>query len=380
MALGQLEVRLAAGRPQMSRNVPIPYFPVPPAQYERQYFSELTRSFSTYAQQMNTPGPWRATELTLTQSTGNVDRGQLSWNISEDTVDITMGDGVVQQVGFETYIRVKNNTGSQIDNGRVVGFAGVSGDIAISEYIASPSSEELYFIGVTTHDMPDQDIGPVTLYGKVRGLDTTGPGAETWAVGDILYASTTVAGGMTNVRPTAPNPVIAIAAVLLVDGTAGEIMVRPTVPIGLSYGSFSATIDQTLGAINTATAVTLTGTLSSNDVTLLSGSRMSVAKAGFYQIDGNIQVASSSASAKTAYFWLRKNGVDVSDTARALTVDINGGFTTIALHYTISLQVDDYVEIYWAADSTDIKLDALPASAFAPSSPSVLVTIDQLQL
>jgi hypothetical protein len=44
----------------MSRNTPIPYFPVPPAQYERQYFAELTRSFSTYAQQMNTPGPWRA--------------------------------------------------------------------------------------------------------------------------------------------------------------------------------------------------------------------------------------------------------------------------------------------------------------------------------
>ena len=42
----------------MSRSIPIPYFPVPPAQYERQYFAELTRSFSTYALQMNAPGPF----------------------------------------------------------------------------------------------------------------------------------------------------------------------------------------------------------------------------------------------------------------------------------------------------------------------------------
>jgi hypothetical protein len=75
---------------------------------------------------MNTPGPWRATELTLTEELGNVDQGQLSWNIDEETVDITMGDGVVQQVGFETYMRVKNDTGSQIDNGEVVGFVGVN--------------------------------------------------------------------------------------------------------------------------------------------------------------------------------------------------------------------------------------------------------------
>jgi hypothetical protein len=50
----------------MSRSVPIPYFPVPPAQYSQNYLAEVTRAFSVYAQQINTPGPWRATSLTLT--------------------------------------------------------------------------------------------------------------------------------------------------------------------------------------------------------------------------------------------------------------------------------------------------------------------------
>lgn len=364
----------------MSRSVPIPYFPVPPAQYSQPYFSELTRAFSVYTQQMNTPGPWRATELTLTEVTGNTDRGQLSWNIDEETVDITMGDGVVQQVGFETYMRVKNDTGSQINNGQVVGFSGVNSEITVAPYIANSSANELYFVGVATHDMPDQDVGPVTLYGKVRGLDTTGPGAETWSIGDILYASPTTAGLMTNVRPTAPNAVIVVAAVLTVDATAGEIMVRPTIPIGLDYGAFSSTADQTLAAINTATAITLNTTGSSNGVTLTSGSRLNVAQAGFYAVALSLQLQSNNSSAKNIYVWLRKNGVDVPVSTRAFTSDINNGETPLAVSYTISLAASDYVELYWAADSTDVTLNALAASAFAPAAPSVTVNVTQVQL
>jgi hypothetical protein len=364
----------------MSRNTPIPYFPIPPAQYERGYFAELTRAFTVYTQQMNTPGPWRATELTLTEQQGNVEQGQLSWNIAEEAVDITMGGGVVQQVGFDTYMRCKNDTGTAIPKGTVVGFVGVNSEIEVAPYLADSSANELFFVGVTSRDLPDQDVEPVQLYGKINGLDTTGPGAETWAVGDILYASPTIAGGLTNVRPTAPNVVISVAAVLSVSATVGEIMVRPIIPMGMDYGSFDSTVDQTLAAINTATAVTLSNTLSSNGVTLTSSSRLNVATAGFYQVDAVLQLTSGSGSDKNVYFWLRKNGTNVAETTRAVTVNINGGFVPIALNYTISLAATDYVEIYWAADSTNVSLDALAASAFAPAAPSVLININQLQL
>lgn len=362
---------------------PIPYFPVPPAQYSQPYFSEIIRAFSTYAQQAANPGPLRATELTLTTSITNVDRGTITWNNAENTLDVAMGDGVVQQVGYETYMLVKNDTGSTITNGTVVGFAGVNGEIKIAPYIADSSANELFFVGVATHDMPDEDVGPVTIYGKVRGLDTTGPGAETWSVGDILYVSPTTAGLLTNVRPTAPNAVIVVAAVLSVDATDGEIMVRPTIPIGLDYGSFEATVDQTLAAIDTATAITLSNTLVSNGVTLSAApnnSRLNVVEAGYYQIDAVLQLTSGNASDKNVYFWLRKNGSDVAESTRAITVNINGGFSPISLNYTISLAANDYVELYWAASNTNVTLDALAASAFAPAAPSVLVNMSQLQL
>ena len=210
----------------MSRGLNIPYFAEPPSDYNRQYFSQLVQNFALYANQVANPGPWQATELTLTEASGNVEEGILSWNTAEETVDLTMGDGVVQQIGFETYMRVENDTGSQINNGQVVGFVGVNGEIKVAPYIANFSANELYMVGVATHDMPDGDIGPVTLYGKVRDLDTTGtPVGETWSVGDILYASPTTAGAFTKVRPTAPNVVIPMAAVLVVSATVGEIMV-----------------------------------------------------------------------------------------------------------------------------------------------------------
>lgn len=367
----------------MSRSLNIPYFASPPDQYSRPYFADLTRAFALFAQQMNTPGPWRATELTLTEELGNVDYGQLSWNIAEETVDITMGEGVVQQVGFETYMRVKNDTGVLIPNGTIVGFSGVNSEIKVAPYIANSSANELYFVGVTTRAIPDDDVAPVTLYGKVRGLDTTGPGAETWSVGDILYASPATAGAFTNIRPTAPNVVISVAAVLSVDATEGEIMVRPVIPMGLDYGSFDSTIDQTLAATDTATAITLSGTLVSNGITLSASpnnSRLNVAEAGFYQIDAVIQLTSGNSSDKNVYFWLRKNGSNVADSTRAITVNINGGFVPISLNYTISLAANDYVELYWAANNTNVTLDAISALAFAPAAPSVLVNMSQLQL
>lgn len=50
----------------MSRNLILPFFAVPPAQYDQSYFANLTRSFATYMEQQQNPGLERATNITLT--------------------------------------------------------------------------------------------------------------------------------------------------------------------------------------------------------------------------------------------------------------------------------------------------------------------------
>lgn len=364
----------------MSRSTPIPFFPSPPQQYDQSYFSQLVRNFAVFAQQTQVPGPLRATSLSLTTEPGNVDTGILSYNILEDTLDLQHLNNVVQQIGFERFMRCKNDTASTIPNGTVVGFAGVNSEIKVAPYIANSAANELFFIGVTTFDMTSGDIGPVTLYGKVRGLNTTG-GAESWSVGDILYVSPTVAGALTNVRPTAPNVVIAVAAVLSVDATDGEILVRPTVPIGLDYGTFGSMVDQTISATNTATSITFNNTMVSNGVTLSNSSRLNVAQAGFYQIDINLQLKSTNASSKNFYIWLNKNGTgDVDDTTRVFTITGNDEDRIISITYHLSLEAGDYIEVKWAGDDTALLLDAITGLSFAPDAPSALVTVTQNQL
>ena len=49
-----------------SRNVPLPYFPIPPGQYNPAYFAEIIRAFSVYLAQQQNPGEGRNTFIVLT--------------------------------------------------------------------------------------------------------------------------------------------------------------------------------------------------------------------------------------------------------------------------------------------------------------------------
>lgn len=366
----------------MISGLPIPYFPNPPSAYDQRYMARVVQSFAIFAQQSQVPGPLRATSLTLTTDSGNTTTGTLRYNAEEDTLDLSHLNGVTQQIGFETYLRAKNDTGTAIPNGTVVGFAGVNSEVTVQPFIANGSVPEIYLIGVTTFDMEDQAVGPVTVFGKVRGLDTSGSAVgEVWVVGDILYASPYAAGRLTTVRPTAPQVVIPVAVVLRADATDGEILVRPTIQIGLGYGSFSSTADQTPATINTATAVALNVTGSACGVSLgTPTSRIVVAAAGFYQFAASIQLTSTNASSKSVYFWVAKNGVAVPYSTRAVTVASSSSYFPASVTYDMTMEAGDYVEFMWAADSTAVTLGAVPASSFAPAAPSVIVSVAQLQL
>ena len=50
----------------MSRNLPPPYFSLPPDSYEKNYFDDLGRNFAVFVHIMSNPGEERATKMTLT--------------------------------------------------------------------------------------------------------------------------------------------------------------------------------------------------------------------------------------------------------------------------------------------------------------------------
>ena len=50
----------------MSRGLVQPFFPTPPKEYQDAYMAEVVRAFSVFLSQVNNAGPWRATDLVLT--------------------------------------------------------------------------------------------------------------------------------------------------------------------------------------------------------------------------------------------------------------------------------------------------------------------------
>lgn len=315
--------------------------------------------------------------------------GRVGWNNSDDTLEIGHEYGVVQQVGQEYYARVENMTGSTIPNGTVVGFAGVGVNnvVSVAPYLADGSSPSLYILGVLTHDLPDSgEVGFCTTWGHVRGINTTGtPVSETWSAGDILYASPSTAGAFTNVKPTAPDNVIPVAAVLAVDATDGSIFVRPTIEQQQYYGEFTKTGASTSPAVaNTSYAVSWDNTEIANGVSIVSGSQLTVVESGLYQFDVTLQLQSNSGVDKNVRFWFKKNGTNIPNTTRLITVSVNTAYTPLSLADFFTLDAGDYIELWWQADSTNVALVTVAAGGTAPNdypaAPAGIIAVTQIQL
>jgi hypothetical protein len=303
---------------------------------------------------------------------------RLAWDDGDQTAQIGMDYGVVQQVGMDLYARVENATGVTIPKGTVVGFAGVGPNnvLSVTPYLADGSTPTLYILGVMAHDLPNAgEIGYCSVWGHIAGIDTSA-----FSVGDVLYASPTVAGGFTATKPTAPDNVVPVAAVLEADATTGQIFVRPTIEQQKYYGVFEKTNNQTPTAINTENLITFTGTQISNTISIgTPASRIVVPESGFYQFDTQVQLTSGSAADKNVWVWFKKNGTTIPNSARLVTISVNGGYSPIALVEIVSLAANDYIEIAFAADSTNVTISTVAATAFAPAAPAVLLSVAQVQ-
>ena len=371
-------------------NPAVPALPIAPETYKRSWGAATLNVLRLYFNQIkamldelvrlatifNNGGPYEYFDFNTTPTYTNQE-ARLGWNASDQTLNIGMAYDVVQQIGQETYARVRNNTGSTIPNGTVVGFAGAATDaLLITPYIADGSLPTLYILGIMTHDLPDSgEKGYCTTWGFVRDIDTSA-----FSAGDVLYASPTTAGELTNVKPTAPYNVVPVAACVVSNATTGVIFVRPTIEQQSYYGVFAKTSDQTPAVINTAYAVTFDSTRISNGV-VIGGttSHIIVPQSGLYQIQATIQLGSGSSSAKNVWVWYRKNGTNISNSARLVTLNVNNGYIPVSVNEPISLAANDYIQLMFAADDTNVTIDAVAATAFAPAAPAVVLEVTQIQ-
>lgn len=148
------------------------------------------------------------------------------------------------------------------------------------------------------------------------------------------------------------------------------------------YGAFSDYNDQTQTATNTAKVVTFSNTDVSRGVTLVSGSRMTVQYTGIYNFMWSGQFTNTDSQIQDVDVWIRINGTDVvGSTGRVSVPNRHGsvdGHVLPAWNYFLTLNANDYVELYWAVTNTSVKIEVNPASAWAPSTASVIATLNRV--
>lgn len=147
--------------------------------------------------------------------------GELSWNNQEKTLDLATGSNdVTIQLGQETVIFARNNSGVQINDGENVMLTGSVGNKpAVSKGDASNSVSAHKIIGIATQNIGNNSDGFITIIGKVRGINL--PNAS-FSEGDIVYADPTVAGGLTTTKPQIEVEL----GIVLKTGGNGEIEVN----------------------------------------------------------------------------------------------------------------------------------------------------------
>jgi hypothetical protein len=166
----------------------------------------------------------------------------------------------------------------------------------------------------------------------------------------------------------------------------GELTVG-IVPIGRitenDYGAFSSLADQT-AVINTATAVLLGTTDYSSGISVVSNSRITVTRAGFYKFDFNLLLKNTDSSSHIASFWLRKNGTNIANSNTDATVPSQGGgvpgTAVVTIVFTLQLAASDYIEVMWSTPNVAVTLDftAAQTSPTRPVTPSVIANINRI--
>jgi hypothetical protein len=151
--------------------------------------------------------------------------------------------------------------------------------------------------------------------------------------------------------------------------------------LAFPYGAFSDFTDQT-ATVNTATLMTLDTTDFSNGVSVVSNSKITVEYAGIYNLQFSVQLQNLDNAPQDVFIWLKQNGTDITGSTGLVGMparksagvpfhDIKGW------NYFLSLNANDYVQIYWSTTDADVTIQTYPASGTPtkPSTASVVATL-----
>jgi hypothetical protein len=177
----------------------------------------------------------KAGQLTLDVSpTGTATVGTTKWNNTIGSSETTLKGGtVILKNGVDLVARVVNKvtpnttlTKAAYSAVRVSGAAGQR--LAVAYAQANNDNNSADTIGLVIETIATNQEGFIMTVGQLLDVNTTGSlQSETWVDGDVLYLSPTVAGALTNIKPTgATGHIVVMGYVEYAHAIHGSIYVK----------------------------------------------------------------------------------------------------------------------------------------------------------
>jgi hypothetical protein len=143
--------------------------------------------------------------------------------------------------------------------------------------------------------------------------------------------------------------------------------------------------DQALASIIAAQPIAIGTLAEANGISIENADEITFEYEGTYSLTFSAQITNYANSVQKAVFWVRKNGVDYPDSATEMDLQPRKTSTipnrqVITINYVATAEAGDYVQVYWAGDSTQLKVESLPAgtSPVYPAVPSIILTAVQV--
>ena len=141
---------------------------------------------------------------------------------------------------------------------------------------------------------------------------------------------------------------------------------------------YFSTIDQPIAVVDTAQPVTFNQTYLESGFSIngASNSQITATYGGVYNFQFTTQIVSGSASSKTIYLWISRNGTDLGYTAKDVVLSGSADVNEATWNFNLDLAAGEYVEMKWSSDDIDASLNAETPASPHPGVASAVVTIN----
>lgn len=148
------------------------------------------------------------------------------------------------------------------------------------------------------------------------------------------------------------------------------------------HGAFQDSTDQVAASTTVAYPITFNTTDFSNGVSIVSGSRITVADDGIWNLQFSLQFTNTTNASQDVDVWFRVNGTNIANSNSRYGLAPRKGagdpfHVIMALNYFVSLNATNYIEIMWRTSDTGVSIEQYAAgtSPTRPAIPSAIATM-----